>query len=36
VLSNHLQALLFDGGDVRTGLGKLQDALAGVRSDRAH
>ncbi len=35
VLSNHLQALLFDGaGDVRAGLGKLQDALAGIRHER--
>ncbi|SOE97351.1 hypothetical protein SAMN05414139_10458 [Burkholderia sp. D7] len=36
VLSTHLQALLFDGGDARAGLGKLQDALACVRSGRAH
>jgi multiple sugar transport system substrate-binding protein len=35
VLSDHLQALLFDGaGEVRAGLGKLQDALAGIRYER--
>ncbi|WP_341316425.1 extracellular solute-binding protein [Paraburkholderia sp. IMGN_8] len=35
ILSNHLQALLFDGTqDVCAGLGKLQDALAGIRYER--
>jgi hypothetical protein len=34
-LSDHLQALLFDGAsDINQGLGKLQDALATISYER--